>query len=104
MRQEKSNRSIFSQATFILVTTLFISFTGGINQGVSAEETVLEKAETTKNKSVDGVKKTYRKLDDKVCESVNGKLKCVPKKIKNKLKNTSDKIDTDATDAGNKID
>lgn len=104
MQTVRKNRSIYSQASFIILTTFLISLTSGIGNGVSAEETSLEKVETAKNKSVDAVKKTYRKVDDKVCESINGKLKCVPKKIKNKIKNTSDKIDTDTTDAANKID
>lgn len=69
-----------------------------------AEETFSEKAETTKNKAVDSVKSTYRKIDEKVCEKVNGKLSCISKKAKNKLKNTSDKLKTDTNDVINKID
>ncbi|MFN8845748.1 MAG: hypothetical protein ACK5V3_03025 [Bdellovibrionales bacterium] len=64
----------------------------------------MEKAETVKNKTVDGVKSTYRKLDDKICETVNGKMRCVTKKIRNKVKNTSDQIETDTTETINKID
>lgn len=82
------------------VMTLAFSF------GLKAltEESGLEKAETTKNKVVDSVKSTYRKVDDKICETVNGKINCVPKKIKNRIKNTSDRVKTNTTDVINKAD
>jgi hypothetical protein len=69
-----------------------------------AEESSLEKVETSKNKVADSVKSTYRKLDDKICETLNGKVNCVPKKIKNRIKNTSDKVKTNTTDVINKAD
>ncbi len=69
-----------------------------------AEETVLEKGETVKNKVVDGAKKTYRKGKDEVCEMVNGKMECMAKKGVNKLKNASDSLGTKATEEINKKD
>lgn len=69
-----------------------------------AEETVIEKGETAINKGVDNTKKTYRAAKDKACETVNGKLKCVGKKLKHKAENAQDKVETEATDIKNKID
>ena len=76
----------------------------GFTIGTYAEESVVEKVETSKNKAVDSVKKTYRKMDDKLCETVNGKTKCVTKKIKNGIKNNSDTIKTEGKEIENKID
>ncbi len=72
--------------------------------GTFAEETMVEKTETSKNKVVDSVKKTYRKMDDKLCETVNGQINCVTKKIKNKIKNNTDKAKTEVQKIENKID
>ena len=91
----KNYQLIFS--SLVLVAAIPLSF-------AHSKETILEKAETVKNKSVDGVKSTYRKMDDKICETVNGKMKCVTKKIKNKVKNSSDEIETSTTETINKID
>ena len=81
-----------------LMTALFMSV------NVSAVETTAEKAETVVNKSVDKVKSAARDVDNKVCEMIDGKMKCVVKKIKNKLKNAEDKTKTKATEIKNKID
>ncbi|MFZ4402916.1 MAG: hypothetical protein ACOYOK_02330 [Pseudobdellovibrionaceae bacterium] len=70
----------------------------------SAEETNLEKAETGMNKSVDQMKKTSRGAKDKTCEMVNGKMHCMGQKAKHKMKNMSDKIDTDVKEIKNKAD
>ncbi|MBL7544239.1 MAG: hypothetical protein JNL11_10495 [Bdellovibrionaceae bacterium] len=69
-----------------------------------AEETVLEKGETMKNKAVDGVKKTYRKGKDEVCEMINGKMECAVKKGINKAKSAADAVGTKATEIKNKAD
>ena len=69
-----------------------------------AEETIVEKIETGSNKTVDSVKKTYRKAKDKTCEMINGKMKCVEKKIKNKIENLKDKAETESKEIKNKID
>jgi hypothetical protein len=71
---------------------------------VSAVETNTEKTETVINKSVDKVKSAARDMDNKVCEMIDGKMKCVVKKIKNKLKNAEDSTKTKATEIKNKID
>lgn len=69
-----------------------------------AEETTVEKVEAAKDKAVDSVKKTYRKVDDKICEIVNGKMECVAKKLKHGLQNSSDKIETEINESINKVD
>lgn len=69
-----------------------------------AEETVIEKAETVKNKSGDAVKKGYRNVKDKTCEMINGKLDCTMKKVGNKINNATDDVKTKATEEKNKND
>lgn len=88
----------------LIIAAAALGFALSFGQKSKAEESTLEKVETTKNKAIDSAKKTYRKIDDKVCETVNGKVNCVTKKIKNKIKNTSDKAKTDTTDVINKVD
>ena len=69
-----------------------------------AEESVAEKVETNKNKTIDTAKSTYRAAEDEVCEIVNGKMKCIGKKIKHSAENTSDKLKTKGTELKNKIE
>jgi hypothetical protein len=71
---------------------------------LGAKETFIEKAETVKNRVADDTKKTYRKIDDKICETINGKMSCTKKKINNRLKNDTDRIKTDTTEVINKVD
>lgn len=59
-----------------------------------AGETVSETYQDTK----DGVKKTYRKVEDKTCEMINGKMECVAKKVANKTKNAADEVKDKAND------
>jgi hypothetical protein len=80
------------------MTALFMSATA------SSVETGTEKTETVVNKSIDKVKSAARDIDNKVCEMIDGKMKCVVKKIKNKLKNAEDATKTKATEIKNKID
>lgn len=81
-------------------------FVGLLNLGMNAasEESKVEKIETQKNKVMDSAKSTYRAAQDKGCEMMNGKLECTGKKMKNKLKDYSDKVQTKATEEKNKID
>lgn len=69
-----------------------------------AEETTLEKVNTSKNKAVDSVKEGYRNIEDKVCETVNGKSKCIGKKIKHKAETLKDKTETKVQEIKDKID
>lgn len=62
-----------------------------------ADETVKEKAAEVANDSKRAVKKGARIIKDKTCEMVDGKMKCVGKKIKHSVQNAGDKIE-DAVD------
>jgi hypothetical protein len=69
-----------------------------------AEETNAEKVETGVNKAGDAANQARRKMKDEVCEMVDGKMKCVAKKMAHKAKNLGDKMGTKATDIENKAD
>lgn len=80
-------------------------FTIMINTSVYsiAEETVTEKIETNTNKSRDAVKGTFRNVQDKTCEMLNGKMECFAKKAKHKMQNVMDKADTKIKEQKKKI-
>lgn len=63
-----------------------------------AEEAISEKVETNSNKAIKEVKKTYRKIELKACETVNSKMECVGKRIKNVTNNIKDDIDSRRTE------
>ncbi len=69
-----------------------------------AEETTTEKAKHLKNKSVDSVKGAYRNAEDQICETINGKVECVPQKLENKARNVKDKTETKIKKEKNKLD
>lgn len=69
-----------------------------------AEEGVIEKGETSINRGVDKTKSSYRAAKDKACEMVNGKMKCIGKKLKHKAENIQDKVETESNDIKNKVD
>lgn len=69
-----------------------------------AEETTIEKAGTAVNKATDSVKETYRDAKDKGCEMVNGKMKCLGKKVSNKAKTLKDKTETKVEEIKDKVD
>lgn len=62
-----------------------------------ADDTVGEKVEEAAKDTGRAVKKSARKVKDKSCEMVNGKMECAAKKAKHSAKNVGDKIE-DATD------
>lgn len=64
---------------------------------VHADDTMGEKAGEAAKDTGRAVKKGARAVQDKSCELVNGKMECAGKKLKNKAKNTVDKVE-DATD------
>ena len=67
-------------------------------------QTIEEKAETKRNENTDLIKKTYRNIDNEICEVINGKIKCIGKKISNKTKDFVDKTKTKSKEIKNKID
>lgn len=76
----------------------------GFSLSAFAEETKGEKAETAMNKTADNVKKGFRSTKDKTCEMVNGKMECVAKKMKHKVQNAADSVETKANEVKNKTD
>jgi hypothetical protein len=60
--------------------------------GVFAMASVVMVAEfqATGESAGTAAKKTVRKVEDKACEMVNGKLECIGKKAKHKIQNTKD--------------
>ena len=87
-----------------MINSIVMSILFGISQPVFSVETTQEKANTATNEAADGVKRTYRKMKDQVCEMNNGKMECVGKKLKHKTQNTSDRIKTKSTEIKDKID
>lgn len=88
---QKSKRIILSSA-LIGVMAFAVSL-----PAFSADETVGEKAEEAINDTKRAAKKAARKVEDKTCEMVNGKMECLAKKAGNKLKDAGDKVE-DAID------
>lgn len=80
--------------TVLLATTLVGAFT--FNHAY-ADETVKEKMSEAGNDTKRATKKAVRKVKDETCEMVNGKMKCVGKKIKHATQNAGDKVE-DAID------
>ena len=76
----------------------------GVSTIAHAEEGVIEKTQTVGNKAADKVKKGARAASDEVCELVNGKMECVAKKVKHKVQNGADAVETKAKEEKNKID
>lgn len=81
--------------TTIVTTTLLVgSYTVNV---AHADETVKEKVSEAGNDTKRAMKKGARKVKDETCEMVNGKMKCVGKKIKHGAQNVGDKVE-DAVD------
>lgn len=75
-----------------------------LNLTAFAEEPTLgQKVDQQTNKASDAIKKTARKIDDKVCETVNGKIECAAKKVKHSIQNTTDSVATKATEIKNEV-
>ena len=80
--------------TLAATTVLLGSFTTSY---VHADETVKEKVSEVASDSKRAMKKGARKVKDETCEMINGKMKCVAKKIKHSAQNAGDSIE-DAID------
>jgi hypothetical protein len=90
--------------TAVVTVALNFAVGGFALSSAMAEETTMEKVETGANKAADSVKSTYRDAKDKVCETVNGKLECVAKKVKHKTQNAADAVETKAKELKKKVD
>jgi len=69
-----------------------------------AEETVVEKTQAVGTKALNKVKKGARAASDEVCETINGKVQCVAKKMKHKAQNAADSIEAKVKEEKEKID
>jgi hypothetical protein len=86
----------------LLVTTLFLAF--ALSLDVFGAETLGEKAAATTNKAVDSTKATGRNIKDEVCKMVDGAMKCLPKKIRNKAESAVEKAESKAKEIKNQVD
>lgn len=72
---------------------------------VSCDElTTGEEVKKIKNETKDKVKEGYRDMEDKFCETINGKVECTVKKVKNEINTLSDKAKTKAKDLKDQVD
>ena len=62
-----------------------------------ADETVSETVKEAANDTKRSAKKAVRKVQDKSCEMVNGKMNCALKKAKHSIQNGADNVE-DAVD------
>lgn len=88
-----------AKANFLaILTTSFLIGTYTNNIAYAKDnETIKEKAKEMTSDSARAAKKTGRKIQDKTCEMVNGKMKCVVTKMKHAAQNTADNVE-DAID------
>lgn len=85
-------------AFFALVTVTLISgYTSNFAHAAGKDETMKEKTEEVANDTKRAAKKAVRKAKDETCEMVDGKMKCMGKKMKHAAQNAGDKIE-DAVD------
>lgn len=86
----------YLRTSFIALMAVTLMGTYSIN--VHAEDTkVSEKISEAAQDTKRGAKKAVRKAQDETCEMVNGKMKCIGKKMKHAAQNAGDKIE-DAVD------
>lgn len=82
-----------------LTIVLFSAF---MFQSLMAEETVAEKAEYAKDKTVNAVKKGYRATKDAVC--MKGDIECAAQEAKHGIQNTADTVKAETKKTVNKLD
>lgn len=80
----------------VIVTTALVGSTV-VNNAHAADETIKEKVSEAGNDTKRAMKKGARKVKDETCEMIDGKMKCMGKKIKHGAQNVGDKIE-DAVD------
>jgi hypothetical protein len=82
---------------FAALLTMALVGSSTLNNAFAADETVKEKVTEAGKDTKRAMKKGARKIKDETCEMVNGKMKCMGKKIKHEAQNVGDKIE-DAVD------
>lgn len=91
-------------STIQIIKAGLISAALTLTIAASAGESTTEKVGNSVDKAGDSVKRGYRKIKDKSCEMVNGKMECAAKKVGNKMRNATDSIKTKAKEVKNKVD
>lgn len=81
----------------LLTVTLIGGYTSNFAFAAGNDDTLKEKTEEAANDTKRAAKKAVRKAKDETCEMVDGKMKCVGKKMKHAAQNAGDKIE-DAVD------
>lgn len=71
---------------------------------VFAEESKVEKVEAETQRAANKLKETARNSQDKICETIHGKVECFPAKVKNKAKTLQEKAKVEADAAKEKLD
>lgn len=89
------------QANFRMLFTVIVATTlvgsSVVSNARAADESVKEKVSEAGNDTKRAMKKGARKVKDETCEMIDGKMKCMGKKIKHGAQNVGDKIE-DAVD------
>jgi hypothetical protein len=80
--------------TVLVTTTLIGAFT---NHRAYADDSVKKDVKEAGHDTKRAMKKAGRKVHDKTCEMVNGKMSCAGKKLKHGVQNAGDKVE-DAVD------
>ena len=70
----------------------------------SGEQSTGEKVSAEAREAKTAVKKTGRKIKDKTCEMVNGKLECAADKAKHGMQNAADKTSDKAKEVKDKVE
>lgn len=78
--------------TSVILFSLALSFA---TNSVMAEEPIGTQINEKVEKGANATKRTARKASDEVCEMINGKTKCVKKKLKHHVQNIEDKAKTE---------
>lgn len=81
----------------MLLTAVATTALLGSSNFAHADETVKEKVTEAGKDTKRAMKKGARKVKDETCEMIDGKMKCMGKKIKHSAQNAGDKIE-DAID------
>lgn len=86
MTQLKANRLSIAFSGLALAATAWVA------PNVFADDGVKEEMAETARDAKKETKKTMRKVKDKTCEMVNGKMECTKKKIEHKIENVTDEV------------
>lgn len=85
-------------AALAVATTGFFSALPAVANEPSTMDKVEANAKEMKDDTVKGAKKMGRKVKDKTCEWVNGKMECAAKRAGNAVKNGVDEVKDKAND------